>query len=93
MNIEQTFLFDTGVRAEELRNPPYRPYPGHKLSPNGVVVIPFTCEDVPAGATFAFAADDPTLAKDGLICRVIKNSALLSKYAFFKPPLKKEGTA
>ena len=74
----KTFIFNTGVKNPKVL------MKGHKLAPNGVMVIPFDCDNVPDNATFKFAADYPELAKNGIICREIQNSALISKYAFFQ---------
>lgn len=78
----KTFYFDTGVR--------YADYPF--LVKGQVVVdknklIPFDCDDVPEGAIFKFACDDPNLYPEaGYIVREIHNSTLLSKYAYFSKP-------
>lgn len=76
------FYFSTGVDSKTTDH--------HILggidSGNGVICIPFECEDVPEGATFLFACDSPNLRKEekDIICRRIHNSSLLSEYAYFK---------
>lgn len=83
----KTFHFDTGVKFD----PSYPDIKGHKWVPaagGGLVkVIPFDCDNVPDGATFMFACDydDQTEAlQSDVIVREIKNSALMSKYAYFR---------
>lgn len=78
----QTFHFNTGVK--------YSDYPflskGQIVSGNAKV-IPFDCEDVPKGATFAFACDNPNLHPEaGYIVREMHNTAMLSQYAYFTAP-------
>jgi hypothetical protein len=80
----KTFYFNTGVRRHT-HNPPVKLEPGY-VDRNGTMQIPFDCEDVPEGAVFKFACDNPDAAP-GLIVREIHNSALVSRYAFFTPPL------
>lgn len=73
-----TFYFNTGVKRND------NPHVGVD-SGNGVMVIPFDCEDVPSNAKFAFASNYPN-QKDNdpnFIVREIHNSTLVSKYAFF----------
>lgn len=76
----KTFYFNTGVSITSGSTLTK----GQIWSPNGVKLIPFECEDVPEGATFAFACDNPNLhPKAGYIVREIHNSTLLSTYAYF----------
>lgn len=79
----KTFYFNTGVKIQD--NPHIK---GGIDSGNGTVVIPFDCEDVPENATFKYACDNPKLIEgdDKVIVREIKNSQLLSKYAYFIIP-------
>jgi hypothetical protein len=78
----KTFNFDTGVRFYEVGKKHLMP--GHKLSANGIEIIPFDCEDVPENATFQFASDYDLLDRyPYYIKREIFNSALISKYAYF----------
>lgn len=75
------YYFNTGVKLS-----PDSPVmmPGVELSPNGVKVIPFYCDGVPDGYTFAYASTTaPT--PEGWYKAEIHNSTLLSKYAYFKP--------
>lgn len=81
----KTFYFNTGVRPYN-RNPPVKIMPGYVMR-GGVMVIPFDCENVPEGATFMFACDNPKLKEadyENVIVREIFNSKLVSKYAYFK---------
>ena len=76
----KTFNFNTGVS--------YSKYPylceGQRIS-GDAKVIPFSCEDVPEGATFKFAANQPDLyPQSNYLVREIHNSTLLSKYAYFQ---------
>jgi hypothetical protein len=76
------FTFDTGVHVSVNSH-----ISGGVVSPNGIVVIPFYCEDVPNNAEFMFASDYPDLDKgNNIIFREIHNSKLISKYAYFKIP-------
>lgn len=80
------FTFNTGVRPFD-HHPPARMafMKGFEDSGNGVYVIPFYCEGVPDGVTFKFACDDPDFYPEAnYIVREIHDSALLSKYAYFK---------
>lgn len=76
---KKTFYFNTGVK--------YCNYPylcEGQIERGGTKQIPFDCEDVPEGATFQFACDNPDLHPEaGYIVREIHNSALHSKYAYF----------
>lgn len=79
----KTFYFNTGVQPYK-HNPPVPLCEGHVMR-GGTMQIPFDCEDVPANATFVYASDNPESKRESnLICREIHNSALCSKYAFFK---------
>lgn len=78
----KTFHFNTGVNCRTTEQ-----HVSEGIdSGNGVIVIPFDCEDVPERAEFAFACNSPNIKKDdtGFIVREIHNSRLLSKYAYFK---------
>ena len=79
----KTFRFNTGVKPYA-HNPPVHIMPGHLVDGNGVMVIPFDCEDVPDGAIFMYACDHLSSMPDSVIVREIHNSALLSKYAYFQ---------
>lgn len=78
------FWFDTGVRVAA-HNPPAAVMPGNKVSPYGILLIPFDCADVPAGARFMYGADAPDLenGRPWVVCREIVGGNLLSKYAYF----------
>lgn len=82
--MKRTFYFDTGVRPHA-HTPPVPLSPGHVMR-GGTMQIPFECEDVPDGAAFAFACDEPE-GKHGMIARRIENSALVSQFAHFTPPI------
>jgi hypothetical protein len=73
------FYFNTGVK--------YSDYPylcEGQIERGGTKQIPFDCEDVPEGAQFKFACDDPNLYPEaGYVVRPILNNALHSKYAYF----------
>jgi len=89
--MKQKFYFNTGVKQSYSDKPwakesTAKPEKGTVFSPNGVMLIPFECDDVPENATFKFACDYPELATEKLICREIHNSTLISKYAFFVIP-------
>lgn len=80
----QEFLFNTGVKFG------VNPYmdKNYRMQSNGTMVIPFYCENVPEGAVFLFACDNPKLKEySKLLVREIKNSLLVSKYAYFTNPL------
>lgn len=81
----KTFHFNTGVKPFNHTPPAGMAFmKGFIDSGNGVYVIPFDCEDVPDGATFKFACDNPNLYPgSGYIVREIHNSTLVSKYAYF----------
>lgn len=83
----RTFYFSTGVPI----NTP-NAIKG-VISPNGVIKIPFQCEDVPENAIFKFACDYKELGPKGsYLIREIHDipgyTSLLSKYAFFIIPQK-----
>lgn len=81
----RTFYFNTGVKSH---NSAYME-PGDIRDAHDQRLIPFICEDVPDGATFAFGADEPNLHPDaGYIVRPIVGGNLLSKYAYFQTPIK-----
>ncbi len=85
-SVRRTFYFNTGVQPH-LHNPLVKLGKGEILSPNGVIVIPFVCKDVPASSTFKFACDNPDLPEAQYsIVRPIIEGALLSKYAYFSKP-------
>lgn len=79
----KTFYFNTGVK--------YWDYPylcKGQVEKGGTKQIPFDCENVPEGAVFKFACDDPNLhPESGYIVREIHNSTIHSKYAYFTNPL------
>ena len=74
------FQFNTGVKIWD--NPTIK---GGFDSGNGTVVVPFYC-DVPENAKFMFASNFSDLDKwDSQVIKAeIKNSGLISKYAYFK---------
>lgn len=77
--MRQKFRLNTGVEWKGGNVPK-----GQELAPNMVLTVPFYCDDVPEGARFVFASDHLDAGKSrGLIAREIKDSFLLSKYAFF----------
>ena len=73
----KTFYFNTGVKISV--NPHIK---GGVDSGNGIVVIPFQCDDVPDNAIFLHACDNPNPANERIIVREIKGE-LHSKYAHF----------
>ena len=78
----QTFYFNTGVK-------PWNTNAKDALFIKDEMNIPFDCEDVPEGASFAFACDDPNLyPESNYIVRHMFNTTMLSKYAYFNPPNK-----
>ena len=80
-----TFYFNTGVKRYG-HVPLVTLSKGQIWSDNGVKLIPFDCEDVPANAEFRFACSNPNLPEATLPCylvREIHNSSLVSKYAYF----------
>lgn len=83
----KTFYFNTGVRPETVNNPSF-PYEYHEKIGNvirGTLLIPFKCNKVPKGATFAFACDNPDLNPGQYIVReIIDSPGMASKYAYFK---------
>lgn len=83
------FYFNTGVRVGSF-NPPVKLGKGEILSPNGIKLIPFSCEDVPSNAIFMFACSNPKLKESEIstvIVRKIYNSSLCSEYAYFNCPV------
>lgn len=81
----KTFYFNTGVRLEN------SPALGDgRIARGGTMQIPFDCEGVPEGATFDHGSDNPEPGYPGEIVREIHNSALVSKYAHFRPPVSPE---
>lgn len=52
-----------------------------RISPNGVMMIPFYCKGVPANAVFKYAS--PFKLENGLFCTEIVKGELESKYAYF----------
>lgn len=81
----KTYYFSTGVKRYG-HTPALPEIAGHIWSPNGVKLIPFDCEGVPDGASFAYACDNPELEDDNASMTVhkIHNSVLVSKYAYFQ---------
>ena len=78
----KTFYFNTGVEPYK-HNPPVPVMPGNVV--RGTICIPFDCEDVPENSTFLFACDNPEYQKgENIICREMKNTRMISKYAFFR---------
>ena len=82
------FLFSTGVKSADNKG-----VSGGRLVPavgGGYTwVIPFECDDVPAGSTFLYGADadDHETAKSpGVIVRAMHNTGLLCKFAYFRLP-------
>lgn len=67
---KKTFYFATGVDT--------------RIYPNSPAFIPFECENVPEGAKFQFACDNPNLEpeKKYFVAPII-GGKLLSKYAYF----------
>ena len=84
------YTFNTGVRPFN-HNPPAGMafMSGFRDSGNGVYVIPFWCEEVPEGSTLSHCYDiDDKPSSEGLIKREIQpGSRIISKYAFFNPPI------
>jgi len=79
----RTFYFNTGVRQGIHNTSLY----GNQVYLNGVVQIPFDCENVPKGAIFMFAAPSAELREvkqENVIVRKILNSELVSEYAYFQ---------
>jgi len=88
----RTFYFNTGVNPANVHNPEF-PYEYHKrvgnVIRNGVLQIPFDCENVPENATFKFLTSNPELdeAKNPeIIVRKVLNSSMASEYAYFIVP-------
>jgi hypothetical protein len=82
--MKQTFYFNTGVKRW------INDYTAEgDIWVNNERHIAFQCEDVPAGATFHSACDNPNLEyHDHLLVFPIVSGNLLSKYAYFNPPPK-----
>ena len=80
----KTFWFNSGVK----------PWNSSYLAPGDKYInnenhIPFDCDDVPDGATFAFGAQVDNLeGYENYIVRKMKNTTMGSEYAYFKPPYK-----
>ncbi len=81
----RTFCFDTGVKVYAF-TPPIPVQPGNIVSANGILLIPFQCEDVPERAIFKFACDTNPPGSEHLLKREILSSNMVSKYAFFFLP-------
>lgn len=79
---QRTFMFNTGVRVYA-HTPPVPVMPGNVVR-DGILQIPFDCENVPSDATFVFACDTVPPGGERLLKREIRNSNLMSKYAFFQ---------
>lgn len=80
--MEKAFLFNTGVPY--WRNS-YRDE--YRKIVKGIIHIEFICEDVPKGAEFMYAQNNPesiSLLNPKVIRREIKRGGLVSKYAFFR---------
>lgn len=86
----RTFCFDTGAQPYAF-DPPSKVPKGHIVRGNGVMVIPFDCEDVPEEAVFQFACDHRPPDCEHLLMREMFNTKMLSRYAFFLVP-EKHGT-
>lgn len=58
---------------------------GFRDSGNGVYVIPFRCEEVPAQYSAYMACDTPDihLEQEFVVREILPGSRLLSKYAYF----------
>lgn len=69
------FLFCTGVKAKDSNS-----IEG-EVSPNGVMMIPFYCNNVPENAVFKYASDSKL--DNNLHRAEIVKGGLLSKYAYF----------
>lgn len=82
------FYFDTGVRPNHFATPPIIAREGQVVK-GGTIQIPFECDDVPIGSTFLYACDGQKEEINGIIKREIKNSVLISKFAYFRLPSKK----
>jgi hypothetical protein len=88
----QTFYFNTGVRPENVQNPPF-PYEYHKSIGNvirGSLCIPFQCENVPKDSEFVCACDNDNLhpgSKTIFVRKIAEGSNLISKFAYFRLPM------
>jgi cytochrome c-type biogenesis protein CcmE len=76
--MRKTFYFNTGVTI-------VAPSKG-QIRKGGTNQIPFECDDVPDGATFMYACDNPSLKQYGqdVIVREMFNTTIVSKYAYFR---------
>jgi len=81
----KTFRFNTGVRPYSF-SPPVHVMKGNIVDGNGVMQIPFDCEDVPDNAVFEFACDHTPPGSEHLLRREMHNTNMVSKYAFFRIP-------
>lgn len=81
----KTFYFNTGVRPY-IHNPPVRVQTGDIVSSNGVLLVPFQCEDVPDNSIFQFCCNNIPPGSESLLKREMFNTNMVSKYAFFKVP-------
>ena len=79
----RTFEFNTGVRVYAHHNPPIHVAKGNRVDSNGVLKIPFDCEDVSENAIFRFACDHTPPGSEHLLRREMHNTNMCSKYAFF----------
>ena len=77
----KTFYFNTGVQSYMVILPLMK---GHIIK-GGTMQIPFDCDDVPNKATFLYAQDTPPeIQHPNIIFREMHNTAMVSKYAFFR---------
>jgi hypothetical protein len=82
MKTLKTFYFNTGVNVWATRA--YYA-PTDRIDSNGVRSIPFTCENVPEGAEFVFAAPTDTVpTQKDVKPFTIVSGGLLSKFAYFR---------
>lgn len=81
----RTFEFNTGVRVYA-HTPPVKVTKGNRVDGNGVLTIPFDCEDVPDNAVFQFACDHTPPGSEHLLRREMHNTTMVSRYAFFFVP-------
>lgn len=83
------FYFNTGVRPENVFNPPF-PYEYHRKMGHvirGTLLIPFDADDVPERAEFVCCGSDVDhYRRDGFVVAEIYNTSMSSKYAVFKKP-------
>lgn len=85
MTNRRKFYFDTGVRPW-IHTSPVPVMPGNVVR-GGTLQIPFECDDVPDGAIFVFACDHAPPGHEDLLMREMHNTRMVSKFAFFQPPL------